>query len=111
MWRGDIAYFVFLNCGDDTFVQVMEDSFTYVGSTKSAHKNGMSELTALRAEHIVDDFFNLQRYTLIFDSAKGKYRATPVGKKFLMTEEAEKEWATKEAPKDFTNWDKFPDFP
>jgi len=108
MWRGDQQYFVFLNCGNDTFVKILEDSFTYVGSTKTVSKNGMLELTALRAEYIGEDKHYLQRYTLKFDTKKSEYVIAPIGRKFIMTEEAEKEWATKDAPKNFTNWDTFP---
>jgi hypothetical protein len=108
MWRGDKPFHVFLNCGNNTFVKVMEDNFTHVGSTKNAGKNGMIELTAIRAESIGEDKYSLQRYILKFNVKKSEYITAPVGRKFQMTEEAEKEWATKDAPKNFTNWDSFP---
>jgi len=111
IWQGDEPYFVFLNCGNDTFIKIMELGFAYLGSKKDVRSNGLLELTGIRAKYISNtyDSYSLQRYTLKFDTKKSKYVAIPVGHKFPMTSEAEDEWAAKVVPENFTNWDVFPE--
>jgi len=110
-FRGSKPYYVFLNCGNDAFIKIMELGFAYAGSKKDVRSNGFLELTAVWAEFIYNtyDDYSLQRYTLKFDTKKSKYVAIPVGHKFQMTLEAEDEWAAKVVPENFTNWDVFPE--
>ena len=110
-WRANKPYYVFLNCGNDTFVRIMDQFCSYVSSKIGVRSNGVLELTAIRAEYIENTYedYSLQRYTLKFDTKKSQYVATPVGHKFPMTPEAEYEWVVpKVAPENFTNWEAFP---
>jgi len=119
MWRGDMGYYVFLNCGNDTFVRIMDESFTFVGSSKTVSKNGFLELVALRTKKIdktrnnfEDSNLYFQKYTLSFDTKKSKYLVTGAGSKLSFKEAeggwATKDWATKDVPENFNNWNAFP---
>jgi hypothetical protein len=110
IWRGDQPTFIFLNCGDNTFVKIMEDPFTSVSQNGKIKKNGMAQLLAVRVLPIGNDRFNFQKILLDFDAKSKKYKIIRKGNKSLMTDKDEEEFNLKKASQYFdVIWNVFPE--